>query len=139
MTFVLDACALLAFLLKEEGADSVEHILLNEDCIVHAFNLAEVYKELWFASTESDATEAINTLKELGVVGRGDMDETFWKSVVRCKQRVKPLLAPRKNFPWGDAFLWGLAIRMNGIVVTTDRADFEPVAAAKLASVQFIR
>lgn len=38
---VLDACAMIAFLRGEEGADAVTSLLLNEDCMAHAVNFAK--------------------------------------------------------------------------------------------------
>ena len=44
MTFVLDACAIIAYLRDEEGADVVESALLGDDaCVAHAVNVCEVY------------------------------------------------------------------------------------------------
>jgi|GEM_PF-3191521 len=48
MHYVLDACALLAFLRGEEGADKIETLFLdnNNRCSAHAVNLCEVYFNL---------------------------------------------------------------------------------------------
>lgn len=45
MIYVLDACAMIAFLKGEPGADVVENALLdaNSQCMAHAINLFEVY------------------------------------------------------------------------------------------------
>lgn len=45
MAIVLDACAIIAFLRDEEGADVVESALLGSECVIHAVNLCEVYKD----------------------------------------------------------------------------------------------
>ena len=46
MTLVLDACAIIAYLRDEEGADAVEAIFMDDnDCVVHAINLCEVYDD----------------------------------------------------------------------------------------------
>ena len=43
MTFVLDACAIIAYLRDEEGADVVESALLGDNaCVAHAVNVCEV-------------------------------------------------------------------------------------------------
>ena len=44
MIYVLDACAMIAFLKGEAGADVVENALLdaNSQCMAHAINLCEV-------------------------------------------------------------------------------------------------
>lgn len=45
MNIILDACAVIAFLRDEAGADVVRETLLNEDntCMIHLINLCEVY------------------------------------------------------------------------------------------------
>jgi hypothetical protein len=45
--YVLDACALLAYLRGEEGAEKIETLLLdnNNRCSAHAVNLCEKYGE----------------------------------------------------------------------------------------------
>ena len=45
MIYVLDACAMLAYLGGETGADVVENVLLeaNSLCVAHSINLCEVY------------------------------------------------------------------------------------------------
>ena len=47
-TFVLDACALIALLADEEGADKVEHSLRKaetDDCLIYMnkINILEIY------------------------------------------------------------------------------------------------
>ena len=42
MTCVLDACAMIAFLRDEEGADAVASLILDGDYMAHAVNLCEV-------------------------------------------------------------------------------------------------
>ncbi len=42
---ILDACAVIAYLRDEEGADTVESALISEECCIHAINMCEVYKD----------------------------------------------------------------------------------------------
>jgi PIN domain nuclease of toxin-antitoxin system len=76
--YVLDACALIAFLRGEAGADVVEKALLDADsqCMAHAVNLCEVYYDFHRAGGESAADGAIEDMRTLG---RDDFDEPFWK------------------------------------------------------------
>jgi PIN domain nuclease of toxin-antitoxin system len=61
MNAVIDACALIAFLRDEPGADAVRNILTgSRTCYVHALNLCEVYYDFWRASTEN-ASESAQT------------------------------------------------------------------------------
>ena len=43
MTYILDACAIIALLRDEPGARIVEQLLLEQNCMSHAVNLCEVY------------------------------------------------------------------------------------------------
>ena len=52
MSTVIDACAPIAFLRDEPGAEAVQNILnLPQTCYVHALNLCEVYYDFWRASS----------------------------------------------------------------------------------------
>ena len=47
MIYVLDACAMIAWLRNEPGADIVDQAIrdLNSQCLAHAINLCEVFYE----------------------------------------------------------------------------------------------
>jgi len=81
MHYVLDACALLAFLRGEEGADKIEALLLdnNNRCMAHAANLCEVYFNLVREYGETTARAAIQNFKNIGVLPVDDMSEPFWQ------------------------------------------------------------
>lgn len=55
MSVVLDACALIAFLVNEEGADRIADLLINDDCYIHAANVYEVYYDMLERSSEQAA------------------------------------------------------------------------------------
>jgi PIN domain nuclease of toxin-antitoxin system len=63
MTYVLDACAIIAMLRNEAGAEITEQLLLEQTCIAHAVNLCEVYYDFLKAENESIAREAISDLE----------------------------------------------------------------------------
>ena len=80
MHYVLDACALLAFLRGEEGADKIESLLIdnNNRCSAHAVNLCEVYFNLVREYGETTARAAMQNFKDIGVLPVDDMSEPFW-------------------------------------------------------------
>ncbi len=47
MIYVLDACAMIAYLRNEVGRDVVEAVLIDSSglCMAHAINLCEVFYE----------------------------------------------------------------------------------------------
>ena len=61
MTYVLDACALIAWLRDEAGADQVEALLLDNGAtvMIHAVNLCEVYYDCLRSVGESRAEETV--------------------------------------------------------------------------------
>lgn len=62
--YVLDACALLAFLGNEPGAHVIKSLLTDTSnvCMVHAINLCEVYYDLLRQNDAQFAQQAVATL-----------------------------------------------------------------------------
>lgn len=91
MTRVLDACAMIAYLRGEPGADEVASLLLNQDirCLAHAVNLCEVYYDFMRTKNEQAAETAIADLQAVGVVIRDDMNTEFWQQAGRYKAEIK--------------------------------------------------
>lgn len=133
MIYVFDACAMLAYLRNEVGANVVESALLdtNSQCLAHAINLCEVYYIFHRDSGESDADGAVQDLKSVGVIERNDFDEAFWKEVGKLKA------GGGISIP--DCFAITLSKHVGGTVLTSDHKEFDPVAAAGICSITFIR
>jgi PIN domain nuclease of toxin-antitoxin system len=131
--YVLDACAIIAYLRDEPGAEIVENFLSLEppSCRIHAINLCEVYYDFLRVSGESVASSAVDQLRAAGVFICEDMDEAFWQQAGRYKVSFRMSLA--------DAFLASFAERFSAEVVTCDREEFEPVAKSGALKVNFIR
>lgn len=60
MPSVLDACAIIAYLRDEDGADVVESALINDECIVHALNMCEVYKDCFARGDDKQKADQYN-------------------------------------------------------------------------------
>jgi PIN domain nuclease of toxin-antitoxin system len=133
MTSVLDACALIAFLTDEPGADRVATRLAGEpgSCRVHALNLCEVYYDFLRRAGEATAERAVDELLDLGLVLRDDLDPAFWRAAGRVKARFRLSLA--------DAVCTALAQRDGADLVTTDQKEFGPIAEAGIVRVVFAR
>ena len=139
MTYVLDACAMIAFLRNEEGADAIASLLLNEDCIAHAVNLCEVYYDcLLRGDNESTARELIDDLKSLDLAFREDMDDQFWQMVASYKAGIRKASL---NIPLADCFVLSLAEREKAIIVTSDHHEFDLILKRGFCpgTVRFIR
>ena len=123
MACVLDACAMIAFLRGEEGADVVTSLLLNEDCMAHAVNLCEVYYDcLLRGDNDSTARELIADLRSLDITFREDMDEQFWQMVASYKARTRKASL---HMPLADGFVVSLADREMATTVPSDYHEFD--------------
>ena len=91
MNHVLDACAMIAFLRGESGADVVSEILRDPTsrCFAHAVNLCEVYYDFLRASNTKTARSAIKDLFAIGVLARRDMNTPFWMGVGTLKGTIR--------------------------------------------------
>jgi len=130
---VLDACAMLAYLLGEPGAEVVNDLLVTPgaSCVAHSVNLCEVYYYLVRQGGGPVAEQAINDLLAAGVRECRDMDSDFWRSVGHIKSSGRISLA--------DSFCLALAKRMTGEVITSDRHEFEAWVPRRLCRIRFIR
>jgi PIN domain nuclease of toxin-antitoxin system len=117
-----DACAVIAYLRDEPGAEIVEALLASEPpiCHIHALNLCEVYYDFLRATGEDVASSAIDQLRAAGLIIHDDMDEAFWQQAGRYKVSFRMSLA--------DAFCASLAERYGAVIVTSDRKEFDPIA-----------
>lgn len=133
MIYVLDACAMIAFLKDEQGADVVENALLDRggQCVAHAINLCEVYYDFHRDGGESAAVNAIADMRTLGLVERDDIDEPFWRDAGNLKAQGKISLA--------DCFAIALTNRIGGTLLTSDHHEMDAIAAAGTCSITFIR
>jgi PIN domain nuclease of toxin-antitoxin system len=133
MSAVIDASALIAFLRDEPGAGAVENVLgLPQPCYAHALNLCEVYYDFWRASDRNAAESAIADLLRLGIQERTDMDAEFWRDVGRLK-------AVHRRVSLADCCALALARRLGANLLSADRHEFEPLLAAGVCKIEFIR
>ena len=133
MPAVMDACAIIAYLRDEPGAEIVEEALLNETCFIHALNLCEVYRICLVRGEPIVIADALLAdLAELGLVSREDMDPELWKHAAVLKGEIR-------NIPYGDCFALALTQRLNGVLYTSDHNDFDRAVATGKHTVKFIR
>lgn len=133
MIWVLDACAMIAYLNDELGADLVEAALVepNDQCLAHAINLCEVFYHFYRAGGEKAAGDAIRDLRRMNVIERSDFDPQFWEEAGRLKAQARLSLA--------DCFALTLCKRLRGVLLTSDHHEFDPLAVSGAYSITFIR
>ncbi|MGI8567518.1 MAG: PIN domain-containing protein [Pyrinomonadaceae bacterium] len=133
MICILDACAMIALLRREAGEDVVWAHLSDPDntCLAHAVNLCEVFYDFHRDAGESAAVGAVDDLKALGIIEHNNFDEAFWKDAGRLKAKGKVSLA--------DCFAVTLTNRVGGTLLTSDHHELDPIAAASVCPITFIR
>lgn len=134
MIYILDACAIIAYLRGEPGADAVSAVLVDSthECVVHALNLCEVYYDFYRASGETAARDAMRDIFSLGVQLRNDLSIEFWQTAGALKAKVR-------RVSLADCFAVTLAQTVGGTVLTSDHHEFDPLAAQGICSFAFIR
>jgi PIN domain nuclease of toxin-antitoxin system len=135
MRYVLDACAIIALIRKEEGYFQVRQALESEEniCFVHALNLCEVYYDCLRSYGTAQTENLLVKLTEAGLIVRDDMDSDFWKAAGALKTRGRISLA--------DCFAVALAEREDAWLLTSDHHEFDPllVTPGFPVKVQFFR
>lgn len=133
MIYVFDACAMLAILHDEPGADVVADIITEPGAIIyaHAVNLCEVYYWTYRGGGASKALLAMASLQALGIETRSDMDEEFWQSAGALKGSHRLSLA--------DAFAVALAQRIDCPLVTSDHHELDALDSAGVCEFRFFR
>jgi len=129
---VLDACAVIALFKGEAGADVVERYLLEGNCVIHNMNLCEVYYEFLRADGELLANSIVDDLQMSGVVFSDDLTEPFWKAVGQYKASIR-------RISLADCCALALAKKEDGVLVTSDRHEFEPIVSLDICRIEFIR
>jgi PIN domain nuclease of toxin-antitoxin system len=94
--YVFDACALIAFLFREDGAAVVDGLLINQESssLAHAVNLCEVYYDVLRRHDAITARLALEKLQVLGVQTRSDLEVEFIEQVGRLKVNPGNLRLP---------------------------------------------
>ena len=134
MTYVLDACAMIALLLGELGDEVVLGHLLEKDaiCLAHSVNLCEVFYDFYRDSGGKAASEAMDDLRWLGVVERNDLDEPFWREAGTLK-------GTHRRVSLADCCAIALTKRVGGTLVTSDHHELDPLLALGVCPITFIR
>ncbi len=124
---------MIAYLNNEPGADVVESAIIDpaNQCSAHAINLCEVFYQFHRAGGEGAATGAISDLQNMNVTERGDFDQALWQDAGRLKANGGVSLA--------DCFAIALTNSIGGTLLTSDHHEMDPIAAAGLCSITFIR
>lgn len=136
MKYVIDACAAIALIRNEPGAEMVRDILQNAqeaEVLMHALNFCEVYYDT-LRTTGTEAAQDVLTAFQTGLVCISeeiDMEMCALAGTYKAMGRLS----------LADAFALALATRHSAVLVTSDRHEFDPFLAKSGCSVtvQYIR
>jgi predicted nucleic acid-binding protein len=133
MTFVLDACAVIAYLRNEDGAEVVEAALLGDNvCVAHVLNICEVYYDCLRRGGTAQAEALLEDLSAVGLIARDDIDTFLWKTAAGFKADIR-------RVSLADCFAMALTDRLNAELMTSDHHEFDAIAAQGICPIRFIR
>ena len=120
--YVLDACALIAVLSAEVGANKVvdvyEQVILGKaELVMNVVNLLEVYYDDYRHHGKEAADKMLSSVKALSIKIITETDDTLFSEAGRLKASYRISLA--------DAFALAQAKVTEGILLTSDHHEFD--------------
>ena len=137
MTYILDACALIAFFAKEDGAENINDILKQaiEDettkVLMSKINLLEVYYDVMKKYTEQEADKMLEITGKMPVEVIHELSDTALKKAGYFKAKYRISLA--------DSIALAESAVRNGILITSDHHEFEPIKQNENISIKWYR
>jgi predicted nucleic acid-binding protein len=130
--YVLDACAVLAGLRDEQGADRVREVLASgETVLLGAINALEVIYDEWRTSGETEAKRLLDGIEHWQLTLVRDLSDEVLLAAAKFKSRGRLSLA--------GACALALAEVHGGMLVTADHHEFDPLEQDGLARFHWIR
>ncbi len=131
--FLLDACALIALLNDEPGAQRVEAILSADTSVfMSAINTLEVAYDAVRRSQNNDAAATtLRVVSDANIKILWSLTEEEWLSAARWKARGRLSLA--------DAIALAIAETRNLKLVSADHHELDPLEAEGLIQVEWLR
>jgi PIN domain nuclease of toxin-antitoxin system len=131
--YVLDACALIAVLSKEDGADKVmtayyEAVAGNADLLMNKINLLEVYYHDYRTHGKDAADNMIGEIAKSPIKVVSNMDDDVFYEAGRLKATYKMSLA--------DSVVLAQAEVSDATILTADHHEFDAVEANE--DIQFL-
>lgn len=134
--FVLDACALIAFLNDEDGADKVEDILRRAkggDCSIYMnkLNVLEIYYGVFREDGKEKAEEIFTKILALPLIVVDELKDNVFREAGRLKAIYKISLA--------DSIALAEAKTRGAQILTADHHEFDPIDKEGEAIFHWIR
>ena len=134
--YILDACAIIAFLSGEQGSENVKQLFQDaiENKIIlkmNQINLLEVYYNSIKKYDQNVANKILEGISELPIEIIIGLKNEVLKEAGRIKIKYK--------IPLGDSIVVAECIIGNGILVTSDHNDFEKLQKGENISINWFR
>lgn len=131
--YLLDACALIALLNDEAGAQRVEAILIGDAPVyMSAINTLEVaYDAVRRSKNNEAAAMTLRLVSDANIEILWALTETEWLAAARWKARGRLSLA--------DAIALAIAETRNFKLVSADHHELDPLEAEGLIQVEWLR
>jgi len=134
--YVLDACALIAFLRHEDGADVVENTLFEAangtaDIRMNKLNLLEVYYGDYRAHGKEAANSMLDAVTRLPITVISELTDSVFEEAGRLKATYRMSLA--------DAVVLAEASICDGVVLTADHHELDSVEQNEKIAFKWIR
>jgi len=134
--YVLDACALIAFLRKEEGCFDVAEIFekaSEKKCLVfiHTATIAEVYYDTLRVSDKKEADRIFITLNSLPIIFSTILSNNFIQLIGFYKVNHK--------ISFADCFVLALASIKKAVIISSDHHEFDDIEKSSTLQFKWIR
>ncbi|QTA80130.1 PIN domain-containing protein [Desulfonema limicola] len=131
-SYVLDACALIAFFNGENGADTVENILLGHDLrLMSVINVYEVCYDAAKAGGMDNGIRIYNEIHQLPIKIIKTIGKELLKEAMYFKTNYKISLA--------DSFALGLARLNHAVLISADHHEFDIIETSGELKFHWIR
>lgn len=135
-SYVLDASAVLAYLVDEDGSEKVEKLFTEAHAgsvtvLMHNINICEVYYCVYRAEGQSKALEVFNAIAGLPIMRVGSLEDGLLMEAGRIKVKYGVSLA--------DSIAIALARLAEASLVTADHHELDAVNSAGEVSFFWIR
>jgi predicted nucleic acid-binding protein len=132
----LDACALIAVLAKERGADNIRKLFqktIDHQIVLmmNKFNFLEVYYKIYKVYGKLEADNLFDTMRQMPIVINDTLTNEIFKEAGRLKAKYKISIA--------DSIAIAETIVNKGSLVTADHHEIEPIEAAEKINVNWFR
>jgi len=122
-SYVLDACALIAFFNEEEGADIVENVLLHHDlCLMSIINVYEVCYDAAKIAGVDEGIKIYDEIQQMPIKIIKVIGKELLKEAMYFKANYKISVA--------DSFALGLAKVNQAALVSGDHHEFDIIEKA---------